>query len=91
MGLLTFALNVTLDGCCDHREMIADDAMLRYYTRLMDEAGGMLWGRTTYEMMESAWPGVARDPKAKYPRCVAGAPATVLPLQSARMNGTFRE
>src|SRR5215472_11687046 len=65
MGLLTFALNVTLDGCCDHREMTADDALLRYYTRLMDEAGGMLWGRTTCEMMESAWPAVARDPKAR--------------------------
>jgi hypothetical protein len=37
MGLLTFALNVTLDGCCDHREGIADDALLRYYTRLVDE------------------------------------------------------
>jgi dihydrofolate reductase len=65
MGLLTFALNVTLDGCCDHREMVADDALLRYYTRLMDEAGGMLFGRVTYEMMESAWPAVARDPKAR--------------------------
>jgi dihydrofolate reductase len=65
MGLLTFALNVTLDGCCDHREAIADDALLRYYTRLMDDAGGMLFGRTTYEMMESAWPAVARDPKAR--------------------------
>jgi len=65
MGLLTFALNVTLDGCCDHREGVADDALLRYYTRLMDAAGGMLFGRTTYEMMESAWPAVARDPKAR--------------------------
>jgi dihydrofolate reductase len=65
MGLLTFALNVTLDGCCDHREGIADDALLRYYTRLMDEVGGMLFGRVTYEMMESAWPAVARDPKAR--------------------------
>jgi len=65
MGLLTFALNVTLDGCCDHREGIADDALLRYYTRLMDEAGGMLFGRVTYELMESAWPAVARDPKAR--------------------------
>ena len=65
MGLLTFALNVTLDGCYDHPEMIADDALLRHYTRLMDETGGMLWGRTTYEMMESAWPAVARDPKAR--------------------------
>ena len=64
MGLLTFALNVTLDGCCDHREGIADDALLRYYTGLMDGVGGMLFGRTTYEMMESAWPAVARDPRA---------------------------
>jgi dihydrofolate reductase len=64
MGLLTFALNVTLDGCIDHRVGIADDALLRYYTRLMDEAGGMLFGRVTYELMEDAWPAVARDPKA---------------------------
>ena len=64
MGLLTFAINVTADGCCDHREGIADDALLRYYTRLMDAAGGMLFGRVTYELMESAWPAVARDPKA---------------------------
>jgi dihydrofolate reductase len=65
MGLLTFALNVTLDGCCDHREGVADDALLRYYTRLMDGAGAMLFGRVTYEMMESAWPAVARDPNAR--------------------------
>jgi dihydrofolate reductase len=64
MGLLTFALNVTLDGCCDHREGIADDALLRFYTRLMDAAGGMVFGRATYELMESAWPAIARDPKA---------------------------
>jgi len=64
MGLLTFALNVTLDGCCDHREGIADDEMLRYWTRVMDAAGAMLFGGRTYELMEDAWPQVARDPKA---------------------------
>ena len=64
MGLLTFALNVTLDGCCDQREMVADDEMLRYWTRVMDAAGAMLFGRRTYELMEDAWPQVARDPKA---------------------------
>src|SRR5262245_56069963 len=63
MGLLTFALNVTLDGCCDHREMVANDEMLRYWTRVMDAAGAMLFGRRTYELMEDAWPQVARDPK----------------------------
>ncbi len=60
MGLLTFSLNVTLDGCVDHQEGIADDETHAFFTRLMDEAGAMLWGRITYEMMESYWPAVAR-------------------------------
>lgn len=60
MGLLTFSLNVTLDGCVDHQEGIADDETHAFFTRLLDGAGAMLWGRTTYEMMESYWPAVAR-------------------------------
>ena len=60
MGLLTFGLNVTLDGCVDHREGVADDETHAFFTRLMDEGGAMLWGRVTYEMMESYWPAVAR-------------------------------
>ena len=60
MGLVTFSINVTLDGCVDHREGIADDETHAFFTGLMDAAGAMLWGRTTYEMMESYWPGVAR-------------------------------
>lgn len=64
MGLLTFALNVTLDGCTDHRAGIHDEEMHRRWTRLMDSTGAMLFGRTTYEMMEEAWPPVAQDPKA---------------------------
>ncbi|MDO1558109.1 dihydrofolate reductase family protein [Brevundimonas sp. 2R-24] len=60
MGLLTFCMNVTLDGCVDHQEGIADDETHAFYTRLMDEAGAMLWGRVTYELMEAYWPLVAR-------------------------------
>lgn len=60
MGLLTFSINVTLDGCVDHQEGIADDETHAFFTRLMDGCGAMLWGRTTYEMMESYWPAVAR-------------------------------
>lgn len=60
MGILTFSLNLTLDGCVDHEEGIADDETHAFFTRLMDEHGAMLWGRVTYEMMESYWPAVAR-------------------------------
>lgn len=60
MGLLTFSINVTLDGCVDHQEGIADDETHAHFTRLLEESGAMLWGRTTYEMMESYWPLVAR-------------------------------
>ena len=59
MGLLTFSINVTLGGCVDHLEGIAGDETHAFSTRLMDEAGAMLWGRVTYEMMESYWPAVA--------------------------------
>src|SRR4051812_39172350 len=64
MGLLTFALNVTLDGCHDHREMIADEELHDHFTQLIGGAGAMLYGRTTYELMEGYWPAVARDEKA---------------------------
>jgi dihydrofolate reductase len=53
-------MNVTLDGCVDHQEGIADDEMHAFFTRIMDDGGAMLWGRITYEMMESYWPLVAR-------------------------------
>jgi dihydrofolate reductase len=60
LGLLTFSINVTLDGCVDHQEGIADDETHALFTRLLDESGAMLWGRVTYEMMEGYWPAVAR-------------------------------
>jgi dihydrofolate reductase len=60
MGLLTLSYNLTLDGCVDHREGIADEEVHAFFTRLMDQHGAMLWGRVTYEMMESYWPAVAR-------------------------------
>lgn len=60
MGLLTFSINITLDGCIDHQAGIADEETHGFFTRLMDGCGAMLWGRVTYEMMESYWPAVAR-------------------------------
>jgi dihydrofolate reductase len=60
VGLLTFSINLTLDGCIDHREGVADDETHAFFTRLMDEHGALLWGRVTYEMMERHWPAVVR-------------------------------
>jgi dihydrofolate reductase len=59
MGLLTFCINVTLDGCVDHQVGIADAETHAFFTGLLNESGAMLWGRVTYEMMESYWPAVA--------------------------------
>lgn len=67
MGTLTFVLNLTLDGCIDHREGLADDETHAFFTRLLDGAGAMLWGRVTYEMMERYWPAVARGDEAATP------------------------
>src|SRR5262249_11003042 len=47
-------------GCVDQREGIAADETHAFFTHLMDEGEAMLWGRVTYEMMESYWPAVAR-------------------------------
>ncbi|GED96035.1 dihydrofolate reductase family protein [Gordonia crocea] len=60
MGLLTFSLNLTLDGCVDHTQGIADDETHAYFTEVMEAGGAMLWGRVTYELMEGTWPAVAR-------------------------------
>ena len=60
MGSLTFCINVTLDGCIDHREGIADEETHAFFTSLLDANGAMLWGRVAYEMMEGYWPAVAR-------------------------------
>ena len=73
MGLLTFGINVTLDGCVDHPEGIADDETHAFFTDLMDAGGAMLWGRVTYEMMESYWPAVARGDVAAAPAMRAWA------------------
>ena len=64
MGQLTFAINVTLDGCVDHQEGIADDETHTFFTRLLNERGALLWGRVTYELMERYWPAVARGAPA---------------------------
>jgi dihydrofolate reductase len=55
MRPLRYSINVTLDGCVDHRVGIADEELHRYVTAIIAQADALLFGRVTYEMMESAW------------------------------------
>jgi dihydrofolate reductase len=52
---LRYSINVTLDGCCDHQVMIADEALHRHAAENIAQADALLFGRVTYEMMEAAW------------------------------------
>jgi dihydrofolate reductase len=54
---LRYSINVTLDGCCDHRAMIPDEALHRHAAENIARADALLFGRVTYEMMEAAWRG----------------------------------
>ncbi|HEY5254209.1 MAG TPA: dihydrofolate reductase family protein [Acidobacteriaceae bacterium] len=55
MRPLRYAINVTLDGCCDHRAIIPDEDLHRHAAENLAQADALLFGRVTYEMMESAW------------------------------------
>ncbi len=55
MRPLRYSINVTLDGCCDHREMVADEDLHRHAVENLVQADALLFGRVTYEMMEAAW------------------------------------
>jgi dihydrofolate reductase len=55
MRPLRYSINVTLDGCCDHRVMVADEDLHRHAAKSIGQADALLFGRVTYEMMEGAW------------------------------------
>src|SRR5438445_745334 len=55
MRPLRYAINVTLDGCCDHRAGSTDEELHRYWAESLARADALLFGRVTYEMMEAAW------------------------------------
>src|SRR5262245_3118591 len=60
MRPLRYSINATLDGCCDHRAMFADEDLHRHAVENLDRADALLFGRVTYEMMEAAWRASAR-------------------------------
>ena len=61
MRNVIFAINITLDGCCDHTKGIADDETHEYFTQLLREVDLLVFGRKTYELMVPFWPEVAKN------------------------------
>ena len=62
MRKLIAAINMTLDGFCDHTAMIADDEIHQHYNELLSNADTLIYGRITYQLMESYWPIIVRNP-----------------------------
>jgi hypothetical protein len=71
MRPLRYSINVTLDGCCDHRAIIPDEALHRHAVANLNRADGLVFGRVTYEMMESAF---------RSPASVAALPEWMRPV-----------
>src|SRR5687768_8928445 len=55
MRPLRYSINITLDGCCDHRVGVPDEELHRHAAENLAQADALLFGRVTYEMMEAAW------------------------------------
>jgi len=55
MRPLRYSINITLDGCCDHRAIVPDEELHRHAAHSLEQADALLFGRATYEMMEAAF------------------------------------
>ena len=62
MRNVIFAINITLDGCCDHTKQSVDEEKLEYFTHLTREVDLQVFGRKTYQLMVPYWPDVLKGP-----------------------------
>lgn len=62
MRKLIAAINMTLDGFCDHTAMVPAEGLHQHYNDLLRNSDILIYGRTTYQLMESFWPEIARNP-----------------------------
>lgn len=67
MRELIAAINMTLDGLCDHTAMIADEETHQHFNDLLSNADTLIFGRITYQLMESYWPSVVKNPTGNKP------------------------
>jgi dihydrofolate reductase len=67
MRKLIAGINMTLDGFCDHTAVIADEELHQHYNEILGNADILLFGRITYQLMESFWPSVVKNPSGNKP------------------------
>jgi dihydrofolate reductase len=67
MRKLIAAINMTVDGFCDHTAGIANDEIHQHYADLLSNTGTLINGRITYQMMENHWPSVVKTPTGNKP------------------------
>ena len=67
MRKLIAAMNMTLDGFCNHTAMMADDEIHEHYNDLLRNSGTLIYGRITYQLMESYWPTIVKNPTGNKP------------------------
>src|SRR6266496_3495085 len=65
MRKLIYAINISVDGCCDHTKGGGSTEILKYYTDLVRDADLFVYGRKTYQLMVPYWPDVAKNPSGE--------------------------
>jgi dihydrofolate reductase len=61
MRKVIFAINITMDGCCDHTKVDGGEEILDYFAQLIRDVDVLVYGRKTYQLMVPFWPDVARN------------------------------
>jgi dihydrofolate reductase len=89
MGPLRYSINVTLDGCCDHGAIPADEEMHRHAAENLSRADALLFGRVTYEMMESSWRPAA--PAGTRPDSIEEFAQTISAAKKYVVSGTLEQ
>jgi dihydrofolate reductase len=77
MRKLIYAINLTIDGCCDHTKMIPDEELFGYSTQLVRDADLFVYGRKTYQLMVPYWPDILKNPTSETKEDVEFAQAFV--------------
>src|SRR5262245_55638249 len=65
MRNLIYTITLSIDGCCDHAKLSAEEELLDFYTNLLRDASPLVYGRITYQLMVSYWPDIAKNPSSE--------------------------